>query len=62
MTWQEVLKETEVNAKFEAFKKLIIYSFNTAFLLELKYRKKPVRNGWITRGIRISSKNMRFLA
>ena len=62
MTWQELLMETEVNAKFEAFKKLIIYSLNTAFPLELKYRKKPVRNGWITQGIRISSKNMRFLA
>ena len=54
--------ETEVNAKFQAFMKLIIYSFNTAFPLELKYRKKPVRNGWITQGISISSKNMRFLA
>ena len=62
MTWREVLLETEVNAKFEAFMKLIIYSFNTAFPLEIKYRKKPVRNGWITQGVRISSKNMRFFS
>ena len=62
MTWQEVIKETEINAKFEAFMKLINYSFNIAFPLKLKHRKKSMRNGWITQGIRISSKNLRFLS
>jgi len=39
----------------------VVRSFAIAFLLELRHRKKPLRNGWITQGIKISSKKIRFL-
>ena len=55
-TWQEVLTETEVNAKFEVFMNLFMHSFDTAFPLELLHEKRPPSNGWITQGIKKSSK------
>jgi hypothetical protein len=35
--------------------------FDIAFPLEFRNRKKPLRNGWITQGIKMSSKKIRFL-
>jgi hypothetical protein len=60
-TWQEVFLETEVNAKFKVFMNLVVHLFDSAFPLEFRHRKKPLRNGWITQGIKISSKKMRVL-
>jgi len=58
-TWQEVFSETEVNAKFKVFMNSVLHSFDIAFPLELRHRKKPLMNGWITQGM--FSKKMRFL-
>jgi len=60
-TWHEVLLETEVNAKFMVFMNSVLHFFDIAFPLEFRHRKKPLRNGWITQGIKMSSKKMRFL-
>ena len=60
-TWQEVLSEAEVNAKFKVFMNSVLHLFDIAFCLEFRHGKKPLRNGWITQGIKMSSKKMRFL-
>jgi exonuclease III len=61
-TWQEVLTETKVNAKFEVLMNLFTHSFTTALPLEYTHKKKPPRKGWMTQEIKISSKKkMRFL-
>jgi hypothetical protein len=60
-TWQEVFSETEVNQKFKAFLNSVLHPFDIAFPLEFRHRKKPLRNGWITQGIKMSFKKMRFL-
>jgi hypothetical protein len=39
----------------------VLYDFDTAFPLKFRHRKKPSRNGWITQGIKMSSKRIRFL-
>jgi hypothetical protein len=39
----------------------VLHPFDIAFPLEFRHRKKPLRNGWITQGIKMSSKKMRFL-
>jgi hypothetical protein len=39
----------------------VLHLFDIAFPLEFRHRKKPLRNGWITQGIKMSSKKMRFL-
>ena len=39
----------------------VLHSFDIAFPLELRHRKKPLRSEWITQGINMSSKKMRFL-
>jgi len=36
-------------------------SIYIAFLLEFRRRKKPLKNGWTTQGIKMSSQKMRFL-
>jgi hypothetical protein len=61
VTWQEVFSETEVNAKFKVFMNPVLHFFDTAFSLEFRHRKKPLRNGWITQYIKMSSKKIRFL-
>jgi len=61
VTWQKVFSETEVNAKFKVFMNYVLHSFDISFPLEFRHRKKPLRNGWITQGIKMSSKKMRFL-
>jgi hypothetical protein len=50
-----------LNAKFKDFMNLVPHFFAIAFPLELRYRKKPSRHGWITQGIKTSSKEMRSL-
>jgi len=52
VTWQEVFSETEVNAKFKVFMNSVLHFFD----IEFRYRKKPLRNGWITQSIKMSSK------
>jgi hypothetical protein len=42
--------------KIQGFYELCLYSFDIAFSLELRHRKKPLRNGWITQGIKMSKK------
>jgi len=60
-TWQEVFRETEVNAKFKPFMNIVLHIFDIAFPLKFRHIKKPQRNGWITKDIKISSKKMRGL-
>jgi hypothetical protein len=36
--------------------------FDIAFPLEIRHKKRPSRKGWITQGIKMSNKNMRFLS
>jgi hypothetical protein len=60
-TWQGVFLETEVNAKFEVFMNSHLHLFDIALPLEFRHRKNPLRNGWITQGIKMSSKKMRLL-
>ena len=60
MTWNEVFQKTEVNAKFEVFMNVISVLFDTAFPPKLKNISKPSKATWVTQGIRISSKNVRF--
>jgi len=55
-TWQEVFRETEVNAKFEAFMNIILHLFHIAFPLKFRYIKKPQMNGWIMKGIKYQVK------
>jgi hypothetical protein len=60
-TWQDVFLETELNAKFQVFMNSVLHLFEIAFPLEFRHRKKPLRYGWITQGIKMSSKKTRFL-
>jgi hypothetical protein len=60
-TWQEVFSVSETNAKYEAFMKAFTYLFDRAFPLKLAQRKKRQTNGWITQGIKVSSKKIKFL-
>jgi hypothetical protein len=57
-SWQEVLSITEVNTKFNVFMDAILYYFNIAFPLKLFYLNDPIRNRWITQGLKISCKRM----
>jgi hypothetical protein len=59
--WQEVFIETEVHEKFKAFMRSVRHSFNTASPLKLMHKRRPLRHGWITKGIKISSRKMSFL-
>jgi hypothetical protein len=61
-SWQEVFLETGINAKFEAFMRSVQHSFDTAFTLKLMHKRKSLKNGWITKGIEISSKKNEFLS
>jgi len=45
VTWQEVFSEIEVNAKLKVFMSYVLHSFDIAFPLEFRHRKKPLRNG-----------------
>jgi len=60
-TWLEVFSNTEVNTKFKVFMNSVLHLFGIAFPLELRHGKKPLRNGWITQGIKTASKKIRFL-
>jgi exonuclease III len=60
-TWQEVFAETEVNAKFEVFMNIFMHLFDVAFPLKLVHEKRRPANGWITQGIKKSSKKMKLL-
>jgi hypothetical protein len=60
VSWQEVFLETEVNAKFKVFMGSVLYYFNIGFPLKFRHRKKPSSNGWITQGIKMSCKRIRF--
>jgi hypothetical protein len=59
-TWQEVLTGTEVNTNFEVFMNIFKHSFDTAFPLEYTHENSPYKNGWVTQGIKTSSKNETF--
>ena len=48
-TRPEVFRETEVNAKLKFFMNLVLHLFDIAFPLKFRHRKKPQRNGWITK-------------
>jgi hypothetical protein len=56
-----VFIDTEVKGKLKVFTNSVLYFFDIAFPLEFRYGKKPLRNRWITQGIKVSSKKMRFL-
>jgi len=51
-----VLTGTEVNTKFEVFMNIFKHSFDTAFPLEYIHENSPYKNGWVTQGIKTSSK------
>jgi len=50
-----------VNAKFEAFMNTFMHSFDIAFPLKLAHERKRLANGWITQGIKKSSKRIKIL-
>jgi hypothetical protein len=56
VTWQEVFSETDVKGKLKVFTNSVLYFFDIAFPLEFRHVKKPLRNRWITQGIKMSSK------
>jgi hypothetical protein len=60
-TWQEVFTVIEMNAKYEVFMETFMYLFDRAFPLQLAQRKRRQTNGWITQGIKISSKKIKYL-
>jgi len=60
VAWQEVFSETEVNAKFKVFMNSVLHSFDIAFPLQFRHKKKPLRNGCISQGIKMSSKKWDF--
>jgi len=60
-TWPEVYTETEVKAKYEAFMNTFMHSFDIAFPLKLARERKRLANGWITQGIKKSSKRIKLL-
>jgi hypothetical protein len=60
-TWQDVCIETEVNAKFEVFMNSFMHSFDIVFPLKLVHEKRRLVNGWITQGIKKSSKKNQTL-
>jgi len=55
-TWQEVLTEKEVNAKFEVFMNLFRHFFDLVFPIEYTHENRPANKGWVTQGIKNSSK------
>jgi len=59
--WQEVITEKEVNAKFEVFMNLFRHFFDSAFPIEYTHENRPPNKGWVTHGIKNSSKKMRLL-
>jgi len=42
--------------KIQGFLNLVLHPFDIDFPLEFRHRKKPLRNGWITQGIKMSCK------
>jgi hypothetical protein len=54
--FMEVFLKTEVNAKFKAFMSSSQHFFYIAFPAKLICKKGLLRNGWITKGTKITSK------
>jgi len=54
-----IIFRDRVKRKTQGFYELS--SIYIAFPLEFRCRKKPLRNGWITQGIKMSGQKMRFL-
>jgi len=59
-TWQEVLTEKEVNAKFEVFMNPFRHSFDLPFPIEYTHENRPPNKPWVTQGIKNSSKKTRL--
>jgi hypothetical protein len=57
-TWQEMFLECEENVEFNAFMYAFLCYFDIAFLLKLVNVRELPRNSWITKGIKICSKEM----
>jgi hypothetical protein len=55
-TWQGIFLEPEVDAKFKSCMDTFLCYFDMVFPLKLVNSRKPPRNSWITRRLRISSK------
>jgi hypothetical protein len=60
-SWQEVFQTSEVNSALQVFMDHLGYYFNMAFPYKLINCSKTCNSKWITKGIKISSKRMRFL-
>ena len=60
-TWQEEYQTTEANFAVQIFMENFGYYFNIAFPYKLKNFGNIHKNKWITKGIKNSSKRMRFL-
>jgi hypothetical protein len=60
-SWQEVYLESDVNGKFSVFANIFHYYFDMVFPLKLYNQNKLQKKGWVTQGIRMSSKRMRWL-
>jgi hypothetical protein len=56
-----ISRRIKAYAKFKVFLNSVLHPFDIAFPLEFRHRKKPLRNGWITQGTKMSSQKMRFL-
>jgi hypothetical protein len=57
---QEVFQTSEVNSALQVFMDIFGYYFNTAFPYKLINLCKTYNCKWFTKGIKISSKRMRF--
>jgi hypothetical protein len=59
--WKEVFECKEPNDSFKQFMNTITYYFNIAFPIKVKFEKNPMENRWVTKGLIISRKKLRFL-
>jgi hypothetical protein len=60
-SWQEVFQTAEVNSAEQVFVDIFGYYFNIAFPYKLIDLSKTYNSKWITKGIKISGKQMCFL-
>jgi hypothetical protein len=59
-SWQEVFQTSELNSALQVFMDIFGYYFNIAFPCELKNLNKTYNSKWITKGIKVSCKRVRF--
>jgi hypothetical protein len=60
-SWQEVYQTLEVNSALQIFMEKFGYYFNITFPYKSQKLRNMQNNNWITKGLKNSSKRMRFL-